>query len=75
MTEDEIKANAVMDFVDSMIAAFNDGYVDRNHCRLSELYMAATEHVKHAYGIENPDIAERYGKTVAKDIGLHTESK
>lgn len=70
MTENEIKTEAIMNFVDSMIGAFDAGYVDRNHCTLSEIYTVAKHHVKDTYGIEKPTVVERYGAKMAVDIGL-----
>lgn len=66
----EIKTEAIMDFVDSMIGAFDAGYVDRNYCALSEIYMVARHRVKDTYGIEKPTVIERYGEKMAVDIGL-----
>ncbi len=70
---DKIKAAAVMDFADIMIGAFDSGYVNRNTCTLSEVYVCARNHVLDAYTQKYPSIKDRYGDALAKDCGLGSE--
>ena len=69
-TEKEIKAEAVIGFVDMMMGAFESGFVDRNHANLSELYQVARNHVRDEYGVNVDDIVKTYGIEFAKECGL-----
>jgi len=72
MVDNKSKAEAIMNFVDSMVGAFDAGYVDRNHCTLSEIHTVAKHHVKDTYGVDQPNAVEKYGEKMAKDIGLNS---
>ena len=70
MEENEIKAKAVMEFVNMMIGAFNTGFVDKNNPTLSEIYQVARNYIKDSYGVEVPDIVQAWGEDLAKECGL-----
>ena len=68
--ENQMKADAINEFVTVMIGAFESGFTDRNHLTLSELHQIARHHVNDNYGVELPSIVEQWGKEVANDCGL-----
>ena len=69
MSENKIKADAVLEFVNLMIGAFDAGFVDKNNPTLSEIYQVARNHVKDSYGIESPNIIEQWGEESAIAAG------
>jgi len=68
-THRQMKANAIMEFVNTMIGAYESGFVDRASCSLAEVHQVARNHVKDNYGIEMPSIAETWGGDTAKECG------
>jgi len=68
--ENKLKAEAVINFVDLMIGAFESGFVDKNNPTLSEIHQVARNHVRDTYGEEYPPIDQRWGKELAKECGL-----
>ena len=68
--ENREKAQAVMNFVDLMIGAFESGFVDKNNPTLSEIHQVARNHVLDIYGEEYPPIDYRWSKEVAEACGL-----
>ena len=68
-SEKELKAAAVIDFVDVMIGALESGCVDKNNPTLSEIHQFARMHVKDNYGAEYADIAARWDEDVAELCG------
>lgn len=66
---DEIKAAAVMHFVDTLIGALDAGFVDNNKPTLATLHQVARHHVKNSYGQQYRDIVERWGTDTAKACG------
>jgi len=58
------KAEAVMNFVNTLIGAFDSGFVDSNQLNLKDLHSAAFHHVKDSYGYE----ADRIDKTFDKEV-------
>ena len=68
-TENQIKADAVNDFVTSMISALESGFIDSNKPTLAELHRVAQNHVKDSYGVELPHITEQWGLETAKLCG------
>jgi len=69
MNENQIKADAINNFVSTMIGAFESGFVDKNNPTLSEIHQVARNHVKDNYDIELPNIVEQWGENVANDCG------
>ena len=57
-TENQLKADAINDFVCMMIGALESGFIDKNNPTLSEIHRAAHHFVKDRYGIELPNIVE-----------------
>lgn len=70
MTDNQIKAEAVNEFVTMMIGAFESGFVDKNNPTLAEIHQVARHHIKDKYGIETPSIVEQWGEALARDCGL-----
>ena len=63
---DEIKAEAVQDFVNMLIAAREAGFVESSNLTLAEIHQVAKQHIKDNYGIDTPNIAEEWGHDVAE---------
>ena len=72
MTEDQIKSDAVKDFVTMMIGALESGFVDTSNPSLASVHQAYRRHVKDNYGVDMPDIVEEWGQAVAELAGLKT---
>ena len=72
--EKVISANAITDFVNMMIGALEAGFVDKNNPTLSEIYQVARNHIKDTYGLDTPDIVEKWGEDIAKECGLGEDS-
>lgn len=60
----KIKADAVEEFVNTMIGAFASGFVDKNNPTLQEIHRVAQNHVKDNYGVDMPHIVEQWGQDV-----------
>lgn len=71
----KIKADAVMDFVNMMIGAFDSGFVDKNNPNLSQIYQVARSHVRDSFHIEAPSIIEALGEVIAVSCGLIVKKK
>lgn len=67
---DEIKAEAVHDFVNMMIGALEAGFVESSSPTLAEIHQVAKHHIEANYGIDIPNIVEEWGEDVAKLCGL-----
>lgn len=70
MTEEQLKSDAVNNFVCQMIGALEAGFIDHNSPTLAEIHQVARHHVKDNYGIELPNIVEQWGQEVAEMCGL-----
>lgn len=73
-TENEIKAAAIMGFVDLMIGAFESGFVNKNNPTLAEIHQVARNHIADSYGVNYSDIVIRHGEQTAKDCGFGEHS-
>ena len=69
-TENQIKADAVNEFVSLMIGALDGGFVGTNNPTLAEIHRVAQHHVNDRYGVELPSITEQWGKETAELCGL-----
>ena len=69
-TENQIKADAISDLVNTMIGAFESGFVDTPNLTLATLHRVAQNHIKDSYSIETPHISEQWGHDFAKECGL-----
>lgn len=69
MTEDQIKADAISKFVNTMIGALEAGFIDTAQCNLAQIHRVAQHHVKDNYGIDLPHITEQWGDEMAKLCG------
>lgn len=65
-----LKSKAIIDFVDTMIAAFDSGFVNKNNPTLAEIHQVARNYIKDNYRVHYPDIVEEWGDDVAKSCGL-----
>lgn len=59
------QANAVMEFVNNQIGAFDSGFVDGHNLNLSQLYRFAQHHVKDNYQVETKLLNELWGETTS----------
>lgn len=57
---------SVMGFVNSMIGAFESGFVDDNKLTLAELYRVAQHHLRDNYGSEIPNMRDAWGDETYK---------
>jgi len=69
-TEKQIKADAVNEFVCSMIGALEAGFIDTPNCNLAQIHRVAQHHIKDSYDIEIPHLTEQWGEDVAKLCGF-----
>ena len=69
-TENQIKADAIKELVNTMIGSFESGFVDTPNINLATLHRVAQNHIKDKYGIETPLITEQWGKEFAKECGF-----
>jgi len=67
---DKAKADAVMEFVNLMIGAFDVNFVLKNNPNLAEIYQVARNHVLDKYKINVPDIVSVWGADTAKNCGF-----
>lgn len=72
-TENQIKADAISEFVNTMIGAFESGFIDTPNCNLAQVHRVMQHHVKDNYGIELPHITEQWGDKFAKECGAGKE--
>ena len=56
MTEKQIKADAINEFVSMMIGARESGFIEGSELTLAELHRVAQNHCKDTCGIEIPHI-------------------
>lgn len=70
----EIKAQAVMDFVNMMIGALDSNFVRGNNPNLATTYRCAQNWVKDEYGSEVKNIEDAWGEDTAKECGLEINS-
>ncbi|MGY5383263.1 hypothetical protein [Vibrio metschnikovii] len=61
-----IKAEAVMNFANTLIAAFEAGFIDEHKSDLADLYSAARVHVKINYQYEAKSLVEEWGENLAE---------
>ena len=69
-TENQIKADAISEFVNMMIGAFEAGFIDTPNCNLAQIHRVMQNHAKDSYGVELPHITEQWGEDLAKRCGL-----
>lgn len=72
--ENKIKAAAVMSFINTMIGAFEAGFVDKNNLTLAELFRVAQNHLSDNYGIETPDLKDQWGAPFALTCAAKLDS-
>lgn len=57
----QIKANALIEFSNMMLGAFECGFVEKNYLDLAELHRVIQNYVKDTYNIEVPNISNEWG--------------
>lgn len=65
MTEQElnqIKADAIMNFVDVHLGAFESGFVDSSELSLYSLHKSAQSHIVDNYSVSSQSISDKYGR-------------
>ncbi|WP_108945604.1 hypothetical protein [Shewanella halifaxensis] len=66
----KVKADAVMFFVNEVMAAFEAGFINDHKSSLFDLYHCARGHVERNYAIKAPTIESVWGEHVA-NAALH----
>ena len=64
-TSDLVEKQAIMNFVNTMIGAFEAGFIEDNQINLADVYQCAKVHVKDNYGIDIPNLEHEWGKELA----------
>ncbi len=62
---DLVKTQAIMNFVNNMIGAFESGFIEDNQSNLADIYQCAKVHIKDNYGIDIPNLEHEWGKELA----------
>ena len=62
----EMKAAAVMEFINVQVGAFEAGFVESNQLTLYSLHRFGQLHVKDNYGIEIKPMSESWGDHIAE---------
>jgi hypothetical protein len=77
LKEKEIRAEAVFGFMNILIKAFDDDFINENSLTLSEIYRIAQGHVEDNYEIKYESIVKAWGRKTAEECGLNdkVESK
>ncbi len=63
----KLKADAVMDFVNGAIGAFESGFIDKPVLNLQQLHRSAQHHCKDNYGIDTPLMTETWGEKIFEE--------
>ena len=66
MTNEQIKADAINDFICQIIGAREAGFIDSSMFSLAELHQVARNHIKDELGIPMPSLAEQWGAGTAE---------
>lgn len=74
-TENQIKADAINEFVCHMIGALDAGFIDSPNLNLAVLHRVAQNFVIDHYGIELPHIIEQWGDDTARLCGYLPPNK
>lgn len=72
-TAETLKAEAVREFVNTMIGALESGFVDRNYCTMAELHRIMEHHNKDHFGVDEKNIVDDWDEGVAELCGLDME--
>jgi hypothetical protein len=65
-----IETKAIMEFVNTMIGAYEADFVLKNNPTLSEIYQVARNHCRDTYGSSVPDIVQAWGEDTARICGF-----
>jgi hypothetical protein len=66
----QLKANAITDFIGIMIGAFESGFTDTSTLNLQQLHRFSQHHIKDEYDIEIKNIVDEWGREFAEECGL-----
>ena len=70
MSDDmKIKAEAVMEFVDYMVGAFDAGLIDESTLTIADIYQMARNHVADNYSVSTKSLSEEWGSYVFSGCG------
>lgn len=69
MSESQVKAGAVKEFVTTIVGALDAGFIDGNTFTVAQIYEVARNHIKDTYGIETKTLSDVWGEDVAKLCG------
>ena len=61
----KLKSDAVMEFVNSMIGAYESGFIEVHESNLADVYMCAKQHVNMNYKTDVKSLDEEWGKCIA----------
>lgn len=63
----DLSGNAVMEFVNNMVSAFDAGFIDNNKITIAEIYQMAKNHVKDNYNMDVKPMRETWGEEIYLD--------
>ncbi len=73
--DSELKAKAIMEFVNIQIGAFQANFVETNEVSLYSLYRFAQLHIMDNYNVEVESMTEKWGKEMEAETRNHEELK
>lgn len=71
---DRVKSSVVQDFVNTMIGAFETGFVDSNTLTLATIYQVMRNHCKDEFGVEVPTLDVAWGENTARECDIKPAS-
>lgn len=71
MTDNQLKADAINNFVCMMIGALDSGFVDKNNPTLAQIHRTAQNYCKDTYDIDLPGLVEQWGAETAEMCGFN----
>ena len=66
MSESQVKADAVKEFVTTIVGALDAGFIDGNTFTVAQIYEVARNHIKDTYGITTKTLSDVWGEDVPK---------
>ncbi len=68
-TTEQIKADAINEFVCVIIGAYESGFITQNYLTLHQLHNLTRAHIRSEFNIDLPNIVEQWGASTAKACG------
>ena len=62
----KVKSDAVMNFVNTIIAAYECGFIESHESNISDVYQCAAQHVKLNYKLEVKSLVDEWGDELAE---------